>query len=399
MKKWIATLSTATLFLVACQTDDTEEGIEPEPTDEIDEETNGENGEDITDADDENGEESSEGTEDEPEETMDEEYALSQDLEAWIPKHENVVLEYEGGSFENAGFTITPQFVLEDTYQFANADTATITVEIYEYREDSVVRNFTRMETYFRENFIDTGYASEGDEGAILLQLPIEVGNTWESTSGSVYEITDSYVPIETNAGTFEAIEVTSTSEDGENVGRSYYAEGIGLVQRETNINDEELEPQVSTLYSIQEDEPENLTFSTYTLNTDATGHEQQVVELYLNTNDPARIALADVLRGNHDATEGSPVIDESVEINFMYLDEKDVAHIDFSEELITEMNAGSGAESLILQAIVNTIASYYRTPPVEEILLTVEGQPYTSGHITYEEGETIQIDDSVVDE
>lgn len=399
MKKWIAALSATTLFLAACQSDDTEDGSETDPVEEIDEiemedpDTEGDN----------EGDSSEETVDDSEEATEDEDYELSQDLEAWIPKHENVVLEYRGGGFEGDGFTRTPQFALEDTYQFSEMTTATTTVNIYEYREDSVVSIFSRTETYFRENFVDTGYASETDGEAILLQLPIEVGNTWESESGTVYEITDSHVPIETaNAGTFEAIEVTSTSDDGENVSRLYYAEGIGLVQSEFDVEgtDEDTEHlTVSTLLSIHEDEPEYLTMSVYTLNSDGTGLEEQGAGLHLNTNDPARIAIADALKGNHEVTEGLPVIDESVEINFMYLDENDIAHVDFSEELTTEMNAGSGSESLILQAIVNTIAAYYRTPPVEEVLLTVEGEPYTGGHITYEEGETIEVDESMVDE
>lgn len=390
-KKWIATLSISALVLTACQTDDGEE-TETETTEEVEEveapETEGEE---------EGSEETTEEDSEPEEETEEPEYELSQELESWIPMHENVVLEYDGGSFENAGFSITPQFTLEDTYQFANSDTATTTVEIYEYTEDAVVRNFTRMETYFRDNFVDTGLASEGDGGAMLLQLPIEVGNTWESDNGSVYEITDSHVSIETEAGTFEAIEVTSTSEDGENVARSYYAEDVGLVQRESEVDHDD-EPMVSTLQAIHEDRLEEINFSFYSPNEGATGLESQPIELQLATNDPARVALAEALQGNHEETEGNGVIEDSVVINFMYLDNEDVAHVDFSEELVTEMNYGTTGETLMLQSIVNTIASYYGSP-VEEVLLTVEEEPYMSGHIVYEEGETMQVDEEIVEE
>lgn len=385
MKKWVATLSATTLFLVACQTD--EEETDSDQTEEVDEEP-----EEVEEPDPDDSEEDPDETTEEPE------YELSQDLESWIPMHENVVLEYEGGSFEDAGFSIIPQFTLENTYQFANSDTATTTIEVYEYREDAVVQIYTHMETYFRENFIDTGLASEGDEGTTLLQLPIEVGNSWESEGGSVYEITDSHVPIETEAGSFEAIEVTSTSEEDGRTSRSYYAENIGLVQREANVDDDELDPMVSTLQSIQENTPEVIQTSIYVPNEDATGLETRSVELQLNTNDPARVALAEALRGNHEAMEDARVIEESVDINFMFLDENDVAHVDFSEELITEMNYGTTGETFMLQSIVNTIGGYYGNT-VEEVLLTVESEPYSGSHIVYEEGETMQVDDSIVDE
>lgn len=389
MKRWLVTLSASAVILTACQTDEETEVDQTEEAESEPEKVEAPESEDEEDTED-SGEES--------EETVEEpEYELSQDLESWIPMHENVVLEYEGGSFEDAGFSITPQFTLDSTYQFANADTATTTVEIYEYQEDSVVRNFSRMETYFRENFIDTGAATEGEEGATLLQLPIEVGNTWESENGSVYEITDSHVPIETEAGNFEAIEVTSTSEDEESVSRSYYAEGVGLVRQETEVDFDD-EPVVSTLQAIQEDTPELISTSIYVPNEGATALESRHVEFQLNTNDPAREAIAEALRGNHEVTEDTMVVEESVDINFMYLDEKEVAHVDFSEELVTEMNYGTTGETFMLQSIVNTIAGYYGNS-VEEVLLTVEGEPYSGGHMIYEEGETMQVDDSIVED
>lgn len=386
MKKWVAALSVTILFLTACQMEGSEEE-ENDPVEEIDEE------ELATDVEDNNNEENI---------ADDENYELSQNLEQWLPKLENVVLEYQGGGFEGDGFTRTPQFVLEDTYQFVTSSTATTAANIYEYREDSVVSIFSRMETYFRENFMDTGYPSEIDEESILLQLPIEVGNTWEDIDGTVSEITDSHVPIETeNAGTFEAIEVTRTSEEGESVSKSYYAEGIGLIRSESNTENTDKDTEhltVSTLSSIHEEEPEYITTTIYTLDSAETGLEEHEAGIHLNTNDPARMAIAEALKGNHEATEGSPVINDSVEINYMYLDENDVANVDFSEELLTEIQYDISTESLVLQAIVNTVGAFYRHP-VEEVLITVEEEPYMSEHMTYEEGQTIEIDESMVEE
>lgn len=70
--------------------------------------------------------------------------------------------------------------------------------------------------------------------------------------------------------------------------------------------------------------------------------------------------------------------------------------YVDFSRDLVEEMNAGSGTEMLILQAIVNTIGEYYG---VEEVVLTVEGNPYESGHILMEEDQAFEVDHSQVNE
>ncbi|MDZ7835143.1 MAG: GerMN domain-containing protein [Alkalibacterium sp.] len=94
-------------------------------------------------------------------------------------------------------------------------------------------------------------------------------------------------------------------------------------------------------------------------------------------------------MKGQAPDTETAQVIDDSVTINFMYLREDGVVHIDFSANL-SEMNAGAGVEALILQGIVNTIGDYYG---VEEVLLTLDEEPYESGHLSFEEGETLSVD------
>jgi spore germination protein GerM len=80
--------------------------------------------------------------------------------------------------------------------------------------------------------------------------------------------------------------------------------------------------------------------------------------------------------------------------INSMYLGDDGIAYIDFSAELVTEMNVGAGYEGLILQAITNTVGNYYGT---DEVYITVDGKPYESGHLLMMEGETFQVDMSRV--
>jgi hypothetical protein len=52
-------------------------------------------------------------------------------------------------------------------------------------------------------------------------------------------------------------------------------------------------------------------------------------------------------------------------------------------------MNAGAGYESMILQSIVNTLGGYYG---VDQVYLTVEGEPYSSGHIAMKKGEFFKV-------
>lgn len=375
--KHLAALFISALLLAACGNTDPENGVEvPEEDPETPEETD--NGTDAENPDE------AEGESDEAE--------VSQNLKDWFPTPENVHYVYEGNGMEFASFEWTPQFIDENTFQVAEATDGTTVARIYEYREDEIIGIFSREETYFREDFMNTGYPSTSEEFETILQLPIEEGHAWESETGASYEITGLNVEIETPSGSYQALEVTRVLDNYEIV--NYYAEGVGLIQTVSYPQEEGVGEISSTLAEIHEDTPEVLPVTLYSLNEDASGLNEIEVELSLNTNEPARLALASTLRGEIPEMEDIPLLTENVEINFMFLDTNNIANVDFTEELITEMNAGAGIEMLILQGIVNTIGDYYF---VNDVLLTVEGEPYSSGHIELEEGETLEVDDSDV--
>jgi hypothetical protein len=63
---------------------------------------------------------------------------------------------------------------------------------------------------------------------------------------------------------------------------------------------------------------------------------------------------------------------------------------IDLNQAFLSEMNAGALYESMILTSIANTFAQYMGA---EEIILTIDGRLYASGHLEMMEGETISVD------
>lgn len=66
------------------------------------------------------------------------------------------------------------------------------------------------------------------------------------------------------------------------------------------------------------------------------------------------------------------------------------MVYLDFSKELVSEMNAGSAYETMILQCITNTIGIYYG---VHKVYITIEGKSYESGHIAKKKGEFFTVD------
>lgn len=69
---------------------------------------------------------------------------------------------------------------------------------------------------------------------------------------------------------------------------------------------------------------------------------------------------------------------------------EKDTVTIDFSSNFVKAQNLGSGAESSTLYAICDTFGDYFK---VNNVIITLEGKPYTSGHILMKEGDTFKVD------
>lgn len=371
--KWISIL-VFSVFMTSCGLFSNEEADDPgtdspteQPSETPDETDNGEETET-------NGQ----STEDE----------VNQDLNAWLPRLDNVVYSYEGIGNEFAEYNWTPQFNQDDYYQVANQNPGTTLVEIFEYREDEIVRTFQRGETYFRDNFTEIGSFPDDRQEEVLLKAPIEIGNSW-SNEDSDYEITAIDHEIEVPYGTFNAIEVTITTDDA--VTKRYYAEDVGLV---SEVFESEGMTVESNLESVETDTPEILPFTVFVPDDQAMGMDQVEAELLLNTNDPARVAITELLSGQADGFENINILPEGTTINYLFLNNDNIVEVDVSSEFEENMNAGSTGELFAIYTLVNTLSQYYGA---QEVLLTVDGEPYAGAHMALQEGETLAFNEDMV--
>lgn len=313
---------------------------------------------------------------------------VNQDLSAWLPRLDNVVYSYEGIGNEFAEYNWTPQFNQDDYYQVANQNPGTTLVEIFEYREDEIVRTFQRGETYFIDNFTEIGSFPDERQEEVLLKAPIEVGNSW-SNENSDYEITAIDHEIEVPYGTFNAIEVIITTDDA--VTKRYYAEDIGLV---SDVFESEGMTVESKLESVETDTPEILPFTVFVPDDQAMGMDQVEAELAINTNDPARVAITELLSGQADGFENINILPEGTTINYLFLNNDNIVEVDVSSEFEENMNAGSTGELFAVYTLVNTLSQYYGA---QEVLLTVDGEPYEGAHMALQEGETLAFNEDMV--
>ncbi|MGO1475588.1 GerMN domain-containing protein [Alkalibacterium gilvum] len=377
MRRLLSSFLVTTLFLSGC-------GLFGESDTETDSENAVNSDENLSD---ESGsdEPSDEATDEENSE--DDEAEIDQDLTVWFPKLENTLLDYKGDGNEFAPFTRYPQFVKDDTLQMVESTAGTDVVTVYNYSDDEIKESFVRAGTYFREDFVDTGLESEQGNFQIILQKPLELGHSWESPDGSTSEITDVSVNKDLPLGSIEAIEVTRQYENNSET-IDYYGKDIGLIEQIFKSDDDTI-TVTSTLSTQAADTSEAFPITVYSIDDQALGLDKSTVTMELETNEPARLAMAEILKGQTPDTEESQILKESTEINFMYLRQDGVVHVDFSTDL-SAMNAGSGIEAMTLQGIVNTIGDYYH---VDEVLLTLDNEPYESGHILLNEGETWPVD------
>lgn len=384
IKIWVSSLSIG-LILTSCglfSDEDTspDTGTE-DPTEQVTEE-NEEDSETIENQ--ENEEDTGESGDQEPEEST-----ANQELSAWMPRLENVVYSYEGSGIEYATYTWNPQFNQDDYYQIVEDNSGTVMAEVYEYRDDQIVRTFSRGETYFRDNFTEIGTFEENTEEEIVLQAPIEVGTTWTNAEND-NEITAINHELTVPAGTYNTIEVTTTTDTS--TIRRYYAEDVGLVSEVTEAEDMSIE---SNLESVEKETPEIIPFTVYVPDEQAMGMNTVAAELTLETNDPARIAITELLSGENPSFEEVNILPEGTEINYLFLNSDNIVEVDVSSEFEDNMNAGTTGEQFFVYNLVNTLSDYYGT---QDVLLTVDGEPFSGAHMgTLPEGEPLQYNEDMV--
>ncbi|MFU0823550.1 GerMN domain-containing protein [Clostridium sp.] len=92
-----------------------------------------------------------------------------------------------------------------------------------------------------------------------------------------------------------------------------------------------------------------------------------------------------------------STLISKDTKINKLYLNtNENKVYVDFSKEFLDDMNAGGSKELLILKSITNTLGTYYNC---DKVYITIDGEPYSSGHVSLDKGESFSVDYDDIEE
>lgn len=301
-------------------------------------------------------------------------------LADYYPSLDNIVYKYIGEGNEYAFFTMSVDGYNSTRVQTRTNNGGTEIVRVMEVKDGRITRIFSRAECYYREGFLQKA----GEESDVLLMEPLTKGTQWKSPDGSRRYISNMKVDVKTEVGMFRALEVTTQRD--QDTTRDYYAPGVGLVK--TVWESASGEVISSTLSQIIKNQPlvQHIRFFYPDSNLNRLYYLER--EVTFNTNDITRMVIQETFK-NLPTGNIARVLTENVKMNWLYLNKDGMLYVDFSNELVSEMNAGSGYESLILASITNTLGYYYG---VEKVCITIEGNPYSSGHIAMRSDEAFSV-------
>jgi spore germination protein GerM len=356
MKKFICSIiaSIAFTFIVGCGSNATKSTIEPEK-----------NTQTVPSA-------PEDKTKDQKETTH------STSIKDYYPFKENIKYEYEGKGNEYAAYDVWIDYIKDNRMQFRKNNGGTEAANVVEYKDGELKLFFLKGDAYYREDF--TSKPSNWDE--ILLKEPLVKGTTWNLSDGRKRYISNISAEVSVPAGKFTALEVTTEGKDYKVF--DYYALNIGLIK--TLYRAEGMEV-VSSLKSMKPNSSlvQNIKFYYPNINDDKIYFVER--PLSFKTNDITRLSFEKYFKESPNSSLGK-LLGPNAKLKSLYLN-NDVVYADFSKELVTEMNAGSGYEAMILQSITNTLGNYYG---VSKVYITIENEPYESGHIIMKKGQTFTV-------
>lgn len=301
-------------------------------------------------------------------------------IKDYFPFTPNIRMQYEGVGNEYAEKDVYVDYIKNNRIQLRVINPGTNLGQVLE-NKDGELRLITSVEEfYYRDDL--TFYENKNPE--ILLKEPLIKGNSWTLPNGNKRYISNTDVDIKVPYGNFKALEVTTEYNDSKTY--DYYVLNLGHVKTVYKGKDFSVETNLSK-YEKETPVPQTIKFYYPDFNNDRTIFIKEKINF--KTND----SLKDVFEKYFKASPigNFKVMSNNTKINKLFLNRaENKVYVDFSKEFITEMNAGSMLESLILISVTNTLGDYYN---VDKVYITIEGKPYSSGHFEVKEGEPFYVD------
>lgn len=297
----------------------------------------------------------------------------------FMPMYENSKYEYVSDDDSALNYYVLNTFIKDNKVQRKFYANYAITDYVLEYSDDKVTLVYSDLNDYFFRDF--TG--KEPNYEAVILQKPFKLGSKWEPESGAQAEITGMDVDVTVPFGSFKAMEVTTKYEASGYELKEYYVNEIGLVK---SIQQKEGEPTLTTsLKDFQKDYTNKIDLTVYYPNIDDYSLIEYPKTLEIKTNTDGLVEFEKLLKSDIDGQGGKIISDSTKILDIQTVIEQNgndytkYVIMNLSKEYQSEMNAGSGFESSLIQSLVDTVCNFTSATKLQ---LLIDGQPYASGHI-----------------
>lgn len=312
-------------------------------------------------------------------------------IEDYYPFKENILMSYKDTRNDFGDENIYVDFINGNRIQIRSVDGGTTLGRVLENKNGQLSILTSREDFYYKDNLIDTDENKGGRE--VILKEPLEIGTSWNLPNGNKRTITNVTSNISTPSGNYKALEVTTEGKDYTT--KDYYAPNVGLIKSTFIAGDAKI---TKSLSKRVEDAsfPQNLKlYYPETMKNDIRIVSTKI-KTVLKTNEDIKDIFQKYFQ-NPLKNNLASLISKNTKINDLYLNtEENKVYVDFSKEFIDEMNAGSSKELSIIRSITNSLGNYYN---VDKVYISIDGDPYSSGHMSLDKNESFSVDyDDVVE-
>jgi len=290
---------------------------------------------------------------------------------------------YKGTGNEYASNTTVVDFLKDGVVQVRQDNGGTVAVCVYALADVAMKKVYMRNETYFKYDFTSMSNTDE-----VLIKEPIQTGTAWTLKDGSLRTITAVDKQVTTPSGTYRALEVTTTGRDSTR--KDYYAGDIGLIKSESTSGGDTITSELEKI-EIGVSGKNTVRFYYPDFNQQKAVYDDREIETSTNEDVLNKLELG--LKTVPFGSGLSTTLSNAAKVLSVSLDEsKGIVTVDFSQELISGMNAGSAMEGLVIKSITNTFGHYYQ---MDKVIIDVKGELYESGHIALQAGEYFTVSDA----
>lgn len=296
----------------------------------------------------------------------------------YYPFVANLKTVYEGTGNEYASKTEYVDYIKGDKIQIRSDNGGTVVAQVLQNKNGELTLLNSEGEIYYKQDM--TSMAAKKSE--VLLKEPLAKGTNWTLPDGRKRSISGVNVDITTPLGSYKALEVTTEGSDYQN--KDYYVLNMGLVKTVYKSEGSEVS---SSLKEYIKDTPlvQNVRFYNFKVTTTDIQVVYKEIPVNLKTNDEIKDTFQSYFR--QPLVSGTmALMSSNTIINSLSLNTTDgKVYVDFSNQFVTEMNAGTTKETGVLRSVTDTLGYYYG---VDKVVITLDGQPYSSGHILMNKGE-----------